>query len=150
SSGTTSCCPGRVEAMSQRAVLAAILIFASIPRFARAQQETVIDEVMAGVGTGGSSQIQYIEMRIRGASQDQVTGSRFAFFQCPSTHDSDPPVIVMDALPNDLTNAAVGDRWIIATDAFAASAHITPDFLFRYQSSPLSPMTGAHYYDCGM
>jgi hypothetical protein len=128
-----------------RAALILVLSAVFTPSPVRAALESVIDEVMAGITGDGS--IQYVEVRIRQAGQT-ASGSRFAFFQCPASPDSDPSVLISDPMPNEVANTGVGSRWLIATGSFAAAAHVTPDFTFTYLSGqPLLPMI---VNQCGM
>jgi len=98
--------------MFHHALRVAFLLILCLPAVVGAALESVIDEIMASVN--GNGDVQYVEVRIREAGQ-QALGSRFAFFQCPADANSNPSVIISDTLSHEVTNTAVGSRWIIAT-----------------------------------
>jgi len=114
-------------------------LFALLPTMAWAYQDSVIDEVMSGIGGMAGTGVEYVEIRMRSAGQNDVNGSRIAFFKC------DGSTVVSASINADVANGSAGAHWLMASDAFAGAAGITPDFTF----GP-GPMISPDRYPCGM
>src|SRR5437016_5994749 len=123
-------------------IRAVVLIFVFMPGVVAAFQDSVISEVMAGIGGMGGSDVQYVKILMRSAGQNDVAGSRIAFFRCDGS-----TVIVPNPTPitTDVPNGTAGGHWIMATDTFAAAAGFMPDFVI-----PGAMTTGSFTYPCGM
>jgi hypothetical protein len=104
--------------------LAAMVVLGASRLASAAFHQTLIDEVMSGVGADAS--IQYVEIRMLSAGQVVVTNTRLTVFSCDGTTKT---VLLLVPGPN-LTNSGAGTRWIMATPSFAAAACIAPDFTF--------------------
>ena len=80
-----------------------------------------ISEVLAGYD--GDCDVQYVELRMLAAGQNEVGGQSLYFF------DATDDLLGSVELPTDVTSAASGDHILIATAAFAAASSVTPDFV---------------------
>ena len=81
----------------------------------------VIDEVMTSYG--GNTQIQFVEIRMLGPSQNFITDSVLGAFAADGSHLGDVLVV-----PSDVTNSGTGVRWLMGTTAFQTASGLTPDF----------------------
>ena len=116
-----------------------VFLFGLLPALAWAFQDSVIDEVMSGINGMGGTGVEFVEIRMRSAGQNDVNGSRIAFFKC------DGSTVVSAAINADVANGSAGAHWLMASDTFAAAAGITPDFTIG-----TGPMTPPDRYPCGM
>lgn len=110
--------------MPRRTVLAAALLLLSVVPCRALFHSAVIDELMSGAG--GDASIQYVEIRMLGASQNMIGNTRLAAFSCDGTSVD---ILLLVPGPN-LPNAIGGARWIMASPggaAFLAAAGISPD-----------------------
>lgn len=109
---------------SRIAVALAALAAALVPATGRASfHEAVIDEVMSGVN--GNPAVQFVEIRTLSAGQTMVGNTRLTAFSCDGSS-----IQVLLLVPGPDLASTPGSRWIMATSSFAASACITPDFVF--------------------
>ena len=83
----------------------------------------VIDEVMSGFG--GDPNVQYVEVLMEASGQNIVNDTRLTAFNADGSSFT-----VLLLLPDDVPNGGTDDRWIMATQAFADLAGMTPDFIF--------------------
>src|SRR5437762_1022387 len=103
--------------MSRIAVLLASLLVLLAPVPGRAAFHfAVIDEMMSGAG--GNTSVQYVEIRMLGAGQNNVCHSRLTVFRCSA--DGGGSVVLIGDLTNGnpqpcLTDGTAGHRWIMAS-----------------------------------
>lgn len=83
-----------------------------------------ISRVMTGLD--GTTDVQYVEITMDDTGQNAVSGSKLSAFKADGTFDH--VVLVVPASPPIASGA---DRpWIMASNAFAAAAGISPDYTF--------------------
>ncbi len=76
-----------------------------------------------GSGFGGDPAVQFLEIRLDGAGQTNLTNTRLTIF------DPDGTATVLLLSDHGVTNGASGRNVLYATDAFASATGITPDFV---------------------
>jgi hypothetical protein len=76
-----------------------------------------------GSGFGGDPAVQFVELRLDGAGQNNLTDTRLTVF------DAAGNATVLLLSDHGVTNAASGANVLYATDAFAAATGVTPDFV---------------------
>jgi hypothetical protein len=84
-----------------------------------------VEQVIGGLD--GSTAVQAVQLRMRSAFQDLVSGARLVAWDATGAN----PVVLI-AFPSDVVNSAAGDRVLVASSAFAGATNppLTPDFLF--------------------
>jgi hypothetical protein len=102
------------------AALATLLVRPAGASFHLMQVEQVIG------GVDGSTAVQAIQLRMRSAFQEFVSGGRLVARDATGAN----PVLLI-AFPTDVANGALGDRVLAATSAFASATNppLTPDFI---------------------
>lgn len=80
-----------------------------------------IEQPIGGV-CGDVSQ-QAVQLRMRAAGQNQVSGSRVNGFDAAGMN-----AVLLHDMTTDVTGATLGSRVLLATAAFASAQGITPDF----------------------
>jgi len=135
-----------VRSPQRQLARAAALLVLCLPAVGHAFTDSRISEVMAGVGTGGSATVQYIEIVMRSPGQNDVMGTIVGFFRCDGATFIGSP-----AVPTNVSNGAAGAHWIMATTGFQAAAGIAPDddMLPGYMT-PIGPNQDMGRYPCGM
>ena len=82
-----------------------------------------IDEVMTSYD--GDSTVQFVEIEMLGASQDQVAHSVLVSFDADGNYVED----ILE-VPSNVANDGNGVRWIMATDNFETESGLTANFNF--------------------
>jgi hypothetical protein len=93
----------------------------------------VIDEVMTS--HDGNADIQFVEIRMLAAAQNQTANSVLAAFDADGTFIGDILVV-----PSNVANAGNGVRWLMGTTAFETAAGVQADFEFAPGLVPQSGM----------
>jgi hypothetical protein len=88
-----------------------------------------IEQVIGGVN--GDASLQAIQLRMRLAFQNEVSGSRLRAWDAAGTN----PVVVMDMTTN-VPNFQAGSRVLISTPGFAGAFGPVPDFVM---TTPIPP-----------
>jgi len=103
-------------------LLAAAWIFADALSAGATFHIAHISRVMTGVD--GTTDVQFVEIVMDAAGQEFVGGSKLIAFAADGTFDH-----VVMTVPGNVSSGS-GRPWIMASNAFAAKAGITPDFAF--------------------
>lgn len=128
--------------MSSRiVVVAAAAWLALVPAPARALFHLAhVYEVKSGAG--GNPNVQYVEIRMAGGSQNVVGQTRLTAFNCDGTSSS-----VLLLIPSNVANQGLDVRWIMASPdgaTFLAASGIAADFTWD------NNVTGNIPTSCGM
>ena len=130
--------------MSRLAATSAVLLILLLATPARALFHiAVIDEIKSGAA--GNPNLQYVEIRMLSAGQNQVAHTRLTVFRCSANGGGN--VVLINDLPTNVPNAVAGGRWIMASpDAttFLAASGISPNFTWN------SSVAGSIPTSCGM
>lgn len=109
----------------RRATTTALLGAAALIGFPFAADATFhlmsISEI--GAGFGGDPAVQFVEIRLDGAGQTNLTNTRLTIF------DADGNATVLLLSDHGVPNGASGRNVLYATGAFSGATQITPDFL---------------------
>ena len=112
-------------------VLALVFVLVALPRLALATSDLiVIDEILAS--WQGDNEIQFVELRMTAAGQEQVAGSEIEVL------DGSGMVIARLPFPSSVSNALVDARILIATPKLESLAGLSADF--RVVDADLIPL----------
>lgn len=82
-----------------------------------------IERVLTGVG--GSTDVQFVEIRMDANGQNLVSGSKLIAFKADGTFDH-----VVLTVPSNVTSGISGRSWLMASTAFEAASGVKPEFTF--------------------